>query len=108
MTDSNDYPEKRKTERLSFMADVRVTLGEQPVDGVMFDIGAGGAKVRLAMVGDDDLESSGDAVVLTIPKFGEFDGRVAWNDGKLVGIQFSENHKALVSLIRESIAADTA
>ena len=104
----NDYPEKRTTERLDVMNNVSVTLGDEAIDCILMDIGAGGAKIHLPFMATDDLVAEAAEIVLHIPKFGEFDGSVVWNAGKLVGIQFSEKHKALVSLIRESAAVGSA
>ncbi len=98
--------DQRRTERLSTSADVRVTIDAQEINGTLFDIGAGGAKVRLSQTIIDATENI--SATLTIPAFGEFDGKIAWIDGKFVGIQFAENHKALVSLIREATVQKTA
>ena len=87
---------------MSTTADVTVKMNAQEINGTLFDIGAGGAKVRLSQTVLDVVENT--PVTLGISEFGEFDGKIVWADGKFVGMEFAENHKALVSLIRESIA----
>jgi len=101
MAYENDYTEQRKTERLSIMMEVNMKLGDQMIEGELSDISAGGAKVRTTLPASDAPESTAEPVILNIPKFGDFEGEIVWRDGKFVGIAFAENHKALVSLVRE-------
>ncbi len=108
MSSDSRFTEQRKSERLSFSAKVSVTLGGRVVEGGLLDIGAGGAKVSLATAMPAQPEPTPRAVTLNIPKFGAFDGTIVWTDGKTVGIAFSENHKTLVSLIREAITRGAA
>ncbi len=108
MANESSCTEQRKTDRVSFSTDVSVTLGGQVIEGLLLDISAGGAKVRLMTPpsGEDNFVTEG--AVLNIPRFGKFDGKIVWRDGKFAGIQFSENHKTLVNLIREAVAQISA
>lgn len=98
--------DQRKTERLPTLMDVSVRIGEHEVDGTLIEIGGGGAKVRLTQIKHEASESN--FVILCIPKFGTFDGNVAWSEGQLIGIEFEESHKVLVGLIREANAQGRA
>jgi len=108
MMPETDFVEKRQSERLETQTDVSLTLGERMVGGILFDISSGGAKVQLASTSPSELTPSSENVVLNISRFGDFDGNIIWNDGQFVGIQFSENHKALVSLIRDMAGMNAA
>ncbi len=104
MATGSSFTEQRKTERLPFSTDVSLALGGKLIEGLLLDIGAGGAKVRLVMTSSSEHNCDSEEVILNIPRFGDFDGKIIWGDGKIVGIRFSENHKTLVSLIREAAA----
>ena len=108
MTPESIFVEKRKSERLEIKTDISLTLGEKMVEGILFDISSSGAKVQLDSTSSSELNPSSENVVLNISKFGDFDGNIVWNDGQYVGIQFSENHKALVSLIRDMAGMNAA
>ena len=108
MTYKDDHIEQRKSERLPTMMDISMTRGGQMVEGVLVDISEGGAKIRVATAASGEPSSESDAIVLNIPRFGEFDGEIVWTEGKFAGIQFSENHKALFSLIREAATQGNA
>ena len=108
MAYTDNHTEQRKSERLPTMMDISMTRRGQMVEGVLVDISEGGAKVRVATAASGEPGSGSEAVVLNIPRFGEFDGEVVWTEGKFAGIQFSENHKALFSLIREAATQGNA
>jgi len=108
MTSKDNHTEQRKSERLPTMMDISVIRGGQMVEGVLVDISEGGAKVRVATAASDEPGSESEAIVLNIPRFGEFDGEIVWTEGKFAGIQFSENHKVLFSLIREAATRGNA
>jgi len=108
MTYKDDHIEQRQSERLATMMDISMTRGGQMVEGVLVDISEGGAKVRVATAASGEPGPGHETIVLNIPRFGEFDGEIVWSEGKFAGIQFSENHKVLFSLIREAATRGTA
>ena len=101
MTEAPDFAEKRQFERYPLMLESKVSVGQTVLDCVIFDISAGGAKIRLKgseiRPKNDQIES----IVLHIPGFGEFEGRIVWTDDEYVGIQFRESHKTMVNLVIE-------
>ena len=108
MTYKDNHTEQRKSERLPTMMDISMTRGGQMVEGVLVNISEGGAKIRVATAASNEHGSKPENIVLNIPRFGEFDGKIVWSEGKFAGIQFAENHKALFSLIREAAKQDNA
>jgi len=108
MTYAHNHTEQRQSERVPTMMDISMTQGGQMVEGVLVDISEGGAKVRVATAASGEPGTGHQAIVLNIPRFGEFDGEIVWSEGKFAGIQFSENHKVLFGLIREAATRDNA
>lgn len=102
MIDENAIEDRRKTERLPTEMNVRISLNDKEMDAVLVEIGGGGAKIAAHQMIAQRFVSG--PVVLHIPKFGEFHGSAAWGNGDFIGIAFNENHKALVSLIKEASA----
>lgn len=102
MAYTNTNEDRRKTERLPTAMAVEVEVDGHMIDGTLTEIGGGGAKIQFKDARLDAYE--GRNVKLHIPKFGDFDGHVVWQVGNLLGIVFHENHKTLVSLIREASA----
>ncbi len=102
MTEAPDIVEKRQFERYPLMLESTVSVGQAVLDCVIFNISAGGAKIRLKgseiRPKNDQIES----IVLHIPGFGEFEGRIVWTDDEYVGIQFRESHKTMVNLVIEN------
>ena len=102
MTEAPDIVEKRQFERYPLMLESTVLVGQAVLDCVIFNISAGGAKIRLKgseiRPKNDQIES----IVLHIPGFGEFEGRIVWTDDEYVGIQFRESHKTMVNLVIEN------
>ena len=102
MTDDQDFVERRQFERFPLMLEAEVSLGGDALESMIFDVSAGGAKVRFKK---DPFKH----IVLKIPPFGEFEGEVMWKDDEYVGIRFHENHEkmmdAIVDMTRSSRAA---
>lgn len=99
MTDSEDTPERREFERYPLMLEATVSVGHVVVDCVIFYISPGGARIRLK---GTEIRSEIDqigTIVLHIPDFGGFEGKVIWTDDEYVGIQFSELQKTMVNLV---------
>ena len=94
MTDAEDFKERRQFERYPLLLEAEASLGGEDLECTIFDVSAGGAKIRLKQ----DLFKH---VVLTIPPFGEFEGEVVWKDDEYVGIKFHEDHEKMMEVILE-------
>lgn len=92
MTDDQDFVERRQFERFPLMLEAEVSLGGEALGSMIFDVSAGGAKVRFKK---DPFKH----MVLKIPPFGEFEGEVMWKDDEYVGIRFSEDHAKMMDVI---------
>jgi hypothetical protein len=92
MTDDQDFVERRQFERFPLMLEAEVSLGSDALASMIFDVSAGGAKVRFK---DDPFKK----IVLKIPPFGEFEGEVVWKDDEYVGIKFGEDHEKMMDVI---------
>lgn len=94
MTQAPDFEEKRQFERYPLMLDAEVALGGEALDITIFDVSAGGAKIRFKA---DPLKR----IVLKVPPFGEFEGEVVWKDDEYVGIKFHEDQQKMAEIIVE-------
>ncbi len=103
MTVPENVFERRRHERYPLMMEAGALIGGEALGAVIIDLSAGGAKLRLRETEDHRSYDPADAIVLHIPKFGGFEGRVVWKDDDYVGIMFNEDHKTLVNLILDSI-----
>ncbi len=94
MTKAPVIEEKRQSERYPLMLDAEVGLGGEALDITIFDISAGGAKIRFK---EDPLKR----IVLKVPPFGEFEGEVVWQDDEYVGMKFNEDQEKMARVILE-------
>ena len=102
MTKLVSVTERLRHERYPLMMEAGVLIGGEALGAEIIDLSAGGAKLRLRGAEDHRSHDPANSIVLHIPKFGGFEGRVVWKDDDYVGILFNENHKTLVNLILES------
>lgn len=86
--------ERRRRDRRPLMLKADVVIAGTPMQCVIFDITAQGAKIRL----DHDFLKQ---AVLSIPPFGEYDGEIAWTDDQYMGIEFRQSHPRMAELIRD-------
>ena len=93
MTDAESFEERRQFERYPLMLEAETSLGGESLECTIFDVSAGGAKIRLKQ---DPFKH----VVLTIPPFGEFEGEVVWKDDEYVGIKFHEDQEKMMEVIQ--------
>ena len=102
MTVPVSVTERRRHERYPLMLEAGVLMGGDALGASIIDLSAGGAKLRLR--GADVLQyyDLSASIVLHIPNFGGFEGKVVWKDDDYVGVMFNENHKTLVNLILDS------
>lgn len=108
MNQPRNITENRQFERHPLMLEAEVSLAEQTIACVIFDVSAGGAKVRLKKAGIDSQNSAIKRVLLHIPPFGEFEGDIVWTDDEYMGIKFYETHKAVVNMLLERAAQNVA
>ena len=101
MTETRNFVEKRQFGRFPFMLESTVSVGQEILDCMIFDISAGGAKVRLKETEISPKKDRIETIVLHIPDFGGFEGKIVWTDDQYVGIQFRETHKTMVKLVIE-------
>ena len=96
MTDAEEksFEERRQFERFPLMLEAEISLGGDALESTLFDVSAGGAKIRFKQ---DPFKK----LVLKIPPFGEFEGEVVWKDDEYVGVRFNENHERMMDVILE-------
>lgn len=99
MTEAQDFVEQRQFERYPLMLESTVAVGQEVIDCVIFNISAGGAKLRLMGAEVHPENDEIVTIVLQIPGFGDFEGKVIWTDDEYIGIQFRESHKTMVNLV---------
>lgn len=108
MNQPRNITEKRQFERYPLMLEAEVSHADQTIECVIFDVSAGGAKVRLKRAGIDAQNSPIKHVLLHIPPFGEFEGDIVWTDDDYMGIEFYETHKAVVKMLLERVSGNVA
>lgn len=91
--------DRRRFERHPLMLEAQVTIEGESFAAVIFDISAGGAKVRLKDAGNAAENAAPKTAVLDIPDFGDYEGDIVWTDDDFIGIDFHEDHKTMVKLI---------
>ena len=92
MSQAPEFEEKRQFERYPPMLDAEVALGGEALAITIFDISAGGAKVRFK---EDPLKH----IVIKVPPFGEFEGEIMWKDDEYVGVKFNEDQQKMAQVI---------
>ncbi len=108
MNPPRNIAEKRQFERLPLMLEAEVSHAERIIECVIFNVSAGGAKVRLKRAANDAKKSPIKRVLLHVPPFGEFEGDIAWTDDEYMGIEFYETHKAVVNMLLEKATQNVA
>ena len=108
MTVPENVTERRRHERYPLMMEPGVLIGGEVLGAVIIALSAGGAKLRLRQTEDHRSYDPGASIVLHIPNFGGFDGKIVWKDDDYVGLLFNEDHKTLVNLVLESARRQTS
>ncbi|MCH8236993.1 MAG: PilZ domain-containing protein [Proteobacteria bacterium] len=108
MNPPRNISEKRQFERLPLMLEAEVSHAERIIECVIFNVSAGGAKVRLKGAGIDAQKSAIKRVLLHIPPFGDFEGDIVWTDDEYMGIKFYETHKTVVNMLLERASSNVA
>ncbi len=92
--------ERREFERFPIMMRASVSAGDVDLEATIFDVSAGGAKVRLDGPEVPAPENMAQNVVLNIPAYGKFQAVVVWQDDEYLGLRFHEDHSlALTPLL---------
>ena len=100
MTPNGKLVERRESERFPIMMRASVMAGDKYLKATIFDVSAGGAKVRLDGPDIPAPENMAPNVVLSIPAYGEFPADVIWRDEEYIGLSFHADHSvALASLL---------
>ncbi len=89
--------ERREFERFPIMMRASVTVGDDKLEATIFDVSAGGAKVRLDGTDIPAPENMAPNVVLYIPAYGEFPADVVWRDEEYLGLRFHEDHSVALT-----------
>jgi len=84
-TEKQPQVERRNHKRTHVLFLGHLVSGDRSVPGVLFDISAGGARMRLA----EPLEP-GSAITLRIANRLDFHVEIAWCDGQMFGLKFRE------------------
>jgi len=71
--------------------------GDDYLEATIFDVSAGGAKVRLDGTNIPTAENLAQNVVLHIPAYGEFPADVVWRDEEYLGLRFQEDHSVALN-----------
>ena len=103
MTVPESVIERRRHERYPLMMEAGVLIGGEALGAEIINLSAGGAKLRLRKIEEYQSCDPAASIVLHIPNFGGFEGRVVWKDDDYVGVMFNEDHKTLVNLILDSV-----
>jgi len=101
ITVENTHVDRRQFERFPLMLDGEVSISGGTHACEVYEIAEHGAKFRLKHVDLATEIAVSDELVLSIFRFGGFDGEITWTDEDFVGIRFVENHKAMIGLILE-------
>ena len=89
--------ERREFERFPIMMRASVMSGDVNLEATIFDVSAGGAKVRLDGTDIPAPENMAQNVVLHIPAYGEFSADVVWRDEEYLGLRFQEDHSVALT-----------
>lgn len=102
MTVPESIIERRRHDRYPLMLEAGVLIGGDALGATIINLSSGGAKLRLREAEVLQYHDLSASLVLHIPNFGGFDGKIVWKDDDYVGVVFNEDHKTLVNLILDS------
>lgn len=90
--------EQRRFRRCSVLWSASVYSAGRTLDAVVLNLCAGGARVRLS--GNAVLD---DRATVSIGRFGDFAGRLAWRRGDEFGLEFLDPPNRVVAMIGETL-----
>ncbi len=97
MMPNEKFVERREADRFPIMMRASVIAGGVNLEATIFDVSAGGAKVRLDGTDIPALDTMAQNVVLHIPAYGEFPADVAWQDEEYLGLRFHTDHSVALT-----------
>ncbi|NNG04798.1 MAG: PilZ domain-containing protein [Inquilinus sp.] len=86
--------EQRRHVRCSVLWSASVFSGGQTAEAVVLNLSASGAKIRL--VQPTELE---DRVMVSMPRFGDFPGRLVWRNECEIGVEFLDPPERIAELL---------
>jgi hypothetical protein len=90
--------ERRRRKRAAVLWTGRLECGGQVADCVLLDVGAKGARVRMAVPFERNLP-----VTLHCYHFGNLAGRVVWQDGNAIGLQFEDAPERVIEALGRAL-----
>ena len=88
--------ERRKFDRKAVKLRAMISAGDQHVEGEVLNLSKRGAQVHLPKPWDYD---NAIEIEIEIENFGSCGGRLAWTEGNVVGISFTEELSLLISFL---------
>ena len=101
MMTPEEIKERRQYERFPILKKAAVILGAETVDTTIFDVSAGGAKLRLDSPTIPSAAVVGQEAVLQTQEAGNLPGQIVWTDDEYLGLSFFDDHSALVNLFND-------
>ncbi len=97
MMPNEKIDERRESERFPIMMRASVMAGDVNLEATIFDVSAGGAKVRLDGTDIPAPENMAQNVILHIPAYGEVPADVVWRDEEYLGLRFQQDHSVALT-----------
>ncbi len=91
-------PDRRDHPRFTVVWTGRIQLAPKPVECVILNISANGAKLRV--FAHVDLPAD---FTLTVDRFGEFPATLVWSDGRSAGVQFNDDPKRISEIFAAAL-----
>ena len=91
-SDRRDHP------RFTVVWTGRIQLLPKPVECVILNISANGAKLRILAHADLPADFT-----LTVDRFGDFPANLVWTDGRSAGVQFSGDPKKISEIFAAAL-----
>ena len=103
MSETANPADKQKHPRYQTLCPGKLYAGDRVVDCDVLNLSIGGAKIRLA----EPVETASQ-VRLRIERVGEFSGRVAWQDGATLGIEFHDQLREIARIVEDILSEDVS
>ena len=100
-TKKESQAERRRHKRTHVLFSGSLISGDRSAPGILFDISAGGARVRLA----EPLEP-GSAITLRLASRLDFHVEIAWREGQMYGLKFRESPARIAATLAGILPQD--
>ena len=90
--------ERRHKKRAAVLWTGSLECGGQVADCILLNVGARGAMVRMAVPFERSLP-----VTLHSYHFGNLVGRIVWQDGNAIGVQFEETPEQVIEMLGRAL-----